>query len=137
MDSEEFAHSLGYEFAYVGLANPHHQFIGDLMQTGIVGVLLSLAMTIYLFVISIKRHNYPLLVFMVIFFMIMQIEMPLYLPKGTMFFWLLSFCCVLNQQAILDRALSSFQYSLIRKPAAYSFSFSARVLSFLNVQDHS
>ncbi len=86
MDSEEFAHSLGYEFAYVGLANPHHQFIGDLMQTGIVGVLLSLAMTIYLFVISIKRHNYPLLVFMVIFFMIMQIEMPFYLPKGTMFF---------------------------------------------------
>lgn len=86
MDSEEFAHSIGYDFAHVGLANPHHQFVGDLMQTGLVGLLLSLAMTIYLFVISIKRRNYPLLVFMVIFFMIMQIEMPFYLPKGTMYF---------------------------------------------------
>lgn len=97
MDSAEFAQSLGYEEAHVGLANPHHQYIGDLMQTGIVGILLSITMTIYLFAISIKNRNYLLFMFVLIYFMIMQIEMPFYLPKGTMYF--LAFVFLLYPQS--------------------------------------
>lgn len=97
MDSDAIAKSLGYPFANVGLANPHNQFVGDLMQTGIVGLLLVTAIIIYLFVLSIRKKDFLLFSFLLLFFLIMQMEMPFYLPKGTTYF-LLFICLLVSRQ---------------------------------------
>jgi hypothetical protein len=39
MDEEELAKKIGYPYANIGLANPHHQFLGDMMQAGIIGLI--------------------------------------------------------------------------------------------------
>lgn len=88
MDSDEIAQAIGYEHANKDLANPHHQFIGDWMQTGLVGMALSLAMFILLFVNSIKRRNYMLFVTLAIMLLVANIEMPFYLHKGVVQFLL-------------------------------------------------
>lgn len=88
MDSDETAQQLGFQYANKELANPHHQFIGDWMQTGIPGMALSLSMFILLFYVAIKRRNYMLFTTMVIMLLIANIEMPFYLHKGVIQFLL-------------------------------------------------
>lgn len=88
MDSDETAQQLGFQYANRELANPHHQFIGDWMQTGIPGMALSLSMFILLFYVAIKRRNYMLFTTMVIMLLIANIEMPFYLHKGVIQFLL-------------------------------------------------
>lgn len=95
MDSNEFAQSLGYPKARVQLANPHNQFLGDLMQTGILGLTISCLMVFYIFYKSIKHRNWLLFMFQMCYLQVMLIEMPLYLSKGI--FYYLLFCCLLLQ----------------------------------------
>lgn len=96
MDSHELAEKLGYDYANVRLSNPHHQFIGDLMQTGIWGLGLLLAMIAYLFYYSIKNRRWLLFFFIAFFLLIMNTETPLALQKGIMYFVVI--VCFLQQK---------------------------------------
>lgn len=95
MDSHEFAQSLGYPFANVNLANPHNQFLGDAMQTGILGLITIILIVVYMFYTAIKQRNWLFFVFQLCFFQLMLIEMPLYLSKG-IFYYLLFGCLFLQ-----------------------------------------
>lgn len=66
----------------------HNQFLGDLFHLGIPGLLLLLALMGSSFYFAIKDKNFPLLYFLVIYFIMMQIEMPLSLQKGITYFTL-------------------------------------------------
>lgn len=88
MDSDETAQLLGFQQANKDLGNPHHQFVGDWMQTGIPGMALSLAIFIVLFYIAIKRRDFVLFSTMVLMLLIANIEMPFYLHKGVVQFLL-------------------------------------------------
>lgn len=94
MADHEVAKKLGYPYANVDLGNPHHQFIGDLMQTGIVGLLLIIAIMSTLAYNVVKQRSWILGMFWIISFILMQIEMPFYLHKGVVFFCL--FACLLS-----------------------------------------
>ncbi|MDR1592562.1 MAG: O-antigen ligase family protein [Prevotellaceae bacterium] len=85
LESDAIAGELGYEHALKkGLGNPHHQFIGDWMQTGIAGFLLIVWLTLLLFWEAIKRKNFPLFIFLIALFPLMQIEMPFNVLKSTL-----------------------------------------------------
>ncbi|MCQ2350669.1 MAG: O-antigen ligase family protein [Paludibacteraceae bacterium] len=88
MDSNEIAQQLGYQYANKGLANPHQQFIGDCMQTGIIGMTLSLSIFALLFYTAVKRKDFMLFATMVVMLLIANIEMPFYLHKGVIQFLL-------------------------------------------------
>ncbi|MDR3327026.1 MAG: O-antigen ligase family protein [Prevotellaceae bacterium] len=94
-DSQQIANLVGYPLAKINIHNPHNQFVGDLMQTGIVGLLLSIAISVYLIYVSVKSKNILLFAFFILFFVVMMIEMPLSLDKGINYFVL--FTCVLMQ----------------------------------------
>lgn len=66
----------------------HNQFLGDLFHLGIPGLLLLLSLMGSSFYFAIKDKNFPLLYFLVIYFIMMQIEMPLSLQKGITYFTL-------------------------------------------------
>jgi hypothetical protein len=94
--SQEMANIVGYPFANISMHNPHNQFVGDLMQTGIAGLLLSVTISVYLLYVSFKSKNMLLFTFFTIFFIVMMIEMPLSLERGINYFVL--FTCVLMQE---------------------------------------
>lgn len=86
MDDEELAKKIGYPYANIGLANPHHQFLGDMMQAGIIG-LINLCILIGIITYSsIKNKNWLYVMFIILFLLIMNIEMPLIMPKGINYF---------------------------------------------------
>ncbi|NDV47867.1 O-antigen ligase domain-containing protein [Paludibacter sp. 221] len=106
MNSHEFARSLGYGQANINLANPHNQFVGDLMETGMFGLILVCIIVVYMFYISIKQRNWPLFIFQICFFQLMLIEMPLYLSKGIFYYVFLS--CLLLQYKGKTQMLNRF-----------------------------
>jgi len=73
----------------------HNQFLGDLFHLGIPGLLLLLALMGSSFYFAIKDKNFPLLYFLLIYFVMMQIEMPLSLQKGITYYTLFV-CLFLN-----------------------------------------
>ena len=90
MASHEVAHELGYPYAHVDFGNPHHQFVGDLMQTGVVGLLLVSVLMLWIAWLAYRQKSWMLGVFWLVTMVLMQIEMPFYLYKGTfiILFWL-------------------------------------------------
>jgi O-antigen ligase len=88
--SNEIAQTLGYDASFWA-HHAHNQFIGDFMQTGIIGLLLIFAISIYLIYFSIKNKNWFLLSFFVLYLIFMQIEMPLYFKNGGVTFILFIF----------------------------------------------
>lgn len=86
MDSDEIAKEIGFEAANKDLGNPHNQFVGDLMMTGVVGLTLCVAIYLYIIFLGIRERNFPLLMFMATFLMLSNIEMPFYLHKGVIIF---------------------------------------------------
>jgi O-antigen ligase len=94
MASHEVAHLLGYAYAHTAFGNPHHQWIGDWMQTGIVGLALITIIVGQLFYKSIKNRNWMLGMFGIVSLILMQIEMPFYLHKGVVSFLL--FTCLME-----------------------------------------
>jgi len=89
IDSPEIASLLGYPFPRTGCYSPHNQFVGDLMQTGIIGLLLLLTLCGTLLYRSLKDKNRFLLIFLLLVFLVMLIEMPLLVKKGAAIFVLL------------------------------------------------
>ncbi|MBP5259060.1 MAG: O-antigen ligase family protein [Paludibacteraceae bacterium] len=88
MDSDTIAQAVGYRKANRGLANPHYQFLGDWMQTGIPGMAISLTLVVLCCVYAAKNRRGLLQYFLLIMILIMHIEMPLYLYKGILYFTL-------------------------------------------------
>lgn len=86
LDSQEFAQSLGFPGAITGIGNPHNQFVGELVQTGLGGFIILCLMIGYLYYDSVKKRNWILLAFLFSFLPIMIIEMPLTLFKGITYF---------------------------------------------------
>jgi len=66
----------------------HNQFLGDLFHLGIPGLLLLLSLMGSSFYFACKDKNFLLLYFLLIYFVMMQIEMPLSLQKGITYFTL-------------------------------------------------
>ncbi len=75
---------------FIGL-NPHNQIIGDLMQTGVPGLLSIIAIIICLIYNAIKHRNWLLGGFTTIYILLMMIEMPLMVDKGIFLFALFAF----------------------------------------------
>lgn len=71
--------------------HPHNQIIGDLMQTGVMGIATILLILGVLFFHSIKHRNWLLLINTITFLMLMNIEMPLMYLAG-----IFSFGVILN-----------------------------------------
>ena len=71
--------SIEYEFTHM---QPHNQLIGDLMQTGIFGVIAILAVIFILFFYGIKFRSWMIIVNLLMFLLLMTIEMPLIFSKG-------------------------------------------------------
>jgi len=84
MDSDETAIKLGYECAHKDLRNPHYQFVGDFMQTGIIGLIICLTMYGCIAVYAIKKRNKIMLLFFLNFFTLSFTEMPLNSHWGTL-----------------------------------------------------
>ncbi|MFT3752997.1 MAG: hypothetical protein QM800_09020 [Paludibacter sp.] len=76
------------EFPHI---HPHNQIIGDLMQTGVMGLITILLILGVLFFYSIKYRNWLLLINTITFLMLMNIEMPLMYLAG-----IFSFGVILN-----------------------------------------
>lgn len=95
MTSQDLAHSLGYPFAYEHI-HPHNQFLGDLMQTGVLGEIVLCGMFLSLIYVSIKQRNFLLFILIITTFLFMLIDMPLFRLKGITFFVL--FCCLFIRQ---------------------------------------
>ncbi|MDP4239387.1 MAG: O-antigen ligase family protein [Bacteroidota bacterium] len=97
MTSQELALKLGYPSVNVINIYPSNQFLGDLMQTGILGLI---ALVGILFVLSyncIKQRNWVLFSIIICFLLLMMIEMPFFLLRGTTLFVPLS-CLALQMQ---------------------------------------
>ena len=90
MDSDEIAREIGYEAANRHLANPHYQFLGDWMQTGLPGMALSLALVAGCCAYAARERKGLLQYFLLIMILVMHIEMPFYLYKGILYFTLFS-----------------------------------------------
>ena len=78
--------SIEYEFNHI---QPHNQLIGDLMQTGVFGVIAILAVIIILFFYGIKFRSWLIIVNLLMFLLLMSIEMPLIFSKGIFSFALI------------------------------------------------
>ena len=81
---------IGYEFSswwpqyhYSPTMYPHNQFLGDWMQSGIVGLLVSLNLIFCGFYDAIKQHNYIGVAYLIAMFFFMQIEMPFHFLGGS------------------------------------------------------
>lgn len=68
------------------LRNPHNQFLGDWLQSGLPALISLLAMLIYLLYNAIRSRNGLLLMLLIVMIFFMQIEMPFYLIKGIAYF---------------------------------------------------
>lgn len=75
---------------FIGL-NPHNQPLGDLMQTGVFGLLSILSIAIYLIYNTIKYRNRLLGGFTIVYLLLMMVEMPLMVDKGIFIFALFAF----------------------------------------------
>lgn len=71
--------------------HPHNQFVGDLMQTGLFGILSILSIVICLAYSAFVQHNWLLGLNLLIFLILSCIEMPLLYSPG-IFFFSLVFC---------------------------------------------
>lgn len=69
--------------------HPHNQFVGDLMQTGVLGLILILFIMGFLFYSSIKHRNWLLMINSFMFLCLMNIEMPLMYINGIFTFALI------------------------------------------------
>jgi hypothetical protein len=79
----------------------HNQFLGDFVQTGIIGGILIFSITIFLIYFSIKNKNWLLFGFFILFLILMQVEMPLVIAKGISIFVL--FICLLTSYNINEK----------------------------------
>ncbi len=62
---------------------PHNQFLGDWVQSGIVGLVLSLSLVICGFYDAIRQHNYIGVAYLTAVFFFMLIEMPFHFLGGS------------------------------------------------------
>ena len=69
--------------------HPHNQFVGDMMQTGVLGLILIIFIMGFLFYASIKYRNWLLLINSLMFLLLMNIEMPLMYTSGIFTFTLI------------------------------------------------
>jgi len=97
MTSQELALKLGYPFASVVNIYPSNQFLGDLMQTGIFGLIVLTGMLSFITYYCIKQRNWILYSLIVSFLILMLIEMPFFLLKGTSLFVPMT-CLLLQMQ---------------------------------------
>lgn len=76
--------SVVQNFAYSRFPHfyPHNQFLGDWMQSGIIGFLLIIALTVCVLLRTIRKRNLPLLIFVVGIILLMCIEMPFRFLSG-------------------------------------------------------
>jgi len=96
-NSQELALKLGYPFASVVNIYPSNQFLGDLMQTGIFGLIILTGMLSFITYYCIKQRNWILYCLIVSFLIFMLIEMPFFLLKGTTLFVPMT-CLLLQMQ---------------------------------------
>ena len=96
---------VGYEYPWFEWKNDniyvHNQFLGDWMQSGIIGLILIVFIVFALFIMSIKKKNYLVFVFVLSMVFFMMIEMPLRFLNGvtlTTFFLCLFFNNHLNDR---------------------------------------
>lgn len=80
--------------------HPHNQFVGDWLQTGLLGLLALFGMLISLFYLSARYRNGMLLAFLLMFLPNMLVDMPFIGFKGTVQF--VPFVCLLLQQIYTD-----------------------------------
>ena len=80
---------VGYEFKswwpqydYIGMY-PHNQFLGDWMQSGIVGLVLICVVMLTLLYESYRQRSFLAFVYCIAVFIVMQIEMPLHILSGS------------------------------------------------------
>ncbi|MDO9153108.1 MAG: hypothetical protein Q7U47_05275 [Paludibacter sp.] len=66
----------------------HNQFIGEIYHLGIGGFLVFFALVAASFYFAVKNKNFVLLYFSILFFLLMQIDMPLNVQKGITYFTL-------------------------------------------------
>jgi O-antigen ligase len=97
MTSQELALKLGYPSASVVNIYPSNQFLGDWMQTGIFGLTILAGMLSSILYYSIKQRNWVLFSLLLIFLLLMLIEMPFFLLKGTTLFVPMT-CLLLQMQ---------------------------------------
>jgi len=86
MTSQELALQLGYPSASVINIYPSNQFLGDLMQTGIFGLMTLTGMLSLIVYNCFKQRNWILFSLIMSFLLLMFIEMPFFLLKGTTLF---------------------------------------------------
>ena len=84
MTSEHLTQAIsGFEFAEYAHFYPHNQFLGDAMQGGIIGLILSVALMVAFLVTTLYRRNYWMLLFGISILLFMLIEMPFRFLSGT------------------------------------------------------
>lgn len=66
-------------------AHPHNQFLGDLMQSGVLGLLVTLAIVFYLIYIGVRQRSWIVLGTTAILLLLMMIEMPMFYGHGLYF----------------------------------------------------
>lgn len=94
---------IGYEFKSwwpqynAATIYPHNQFLGDWMQSGIIGLVVLLNLLFCGFYEAVKQHNYIAVSYLLALFFFMLIEMPFHFLGGTTIiaFFL---CFVLNHR---------------------------------------
>lgn len=91
LNSPETAEAVGFNLSKY-LKHPHNQLLCDWLQAGIVGMLLSLSMTVYIFLRSLKARDFILFSFMAIFVVLSVIEEILFNSKTQIIFLL--FVCM-------------------------------------------
>ncbi len=81
---------------------PHNQFLGDWVQSGIVGLILICTMMVSLFYESIKQRSFIACLYFIVVLIFMQIEMPFHILSGTTIIAFLS-CFFLCRQLPKER----------------------------------
>ena len=71
---------------WAGHYHPHNQAIGDLMQTGILGLLSIVSLIVYSLYASINQRNILFFSFVILYLLLMSIEMPLMVDQGLYYF---------------------------------------------------
>jgi O-antigen ligase len=87
------------DYSHTNVLHPHNQFLADFMQTGILGLVIVVSITIYTFYLSIKRRNFLLFVFILMWLQLMMIESPMLSERGVFYFALIA--CVLAHRKIM------------------------------------
>lgn len=76
---------IGFVEASFPHTHPHNQLLGDLMQSGILGLLVTLAIVFYLIYIGIRQRSWIVLGTATILLLLMMIEMPMFYGHGLYF----------------------------------------------------